>query len=414
MLRNAYRSLAAAALSLVASLTFGADILWPSHQWGEPNNAPFMLELKKTFEQENPGVTVKNVTVPQAIFFDKQFADVSSGNPADVVTLYDPDLRAYLEHDVLEPLDGYIKAAGIDTSSFIPTAKLAEKGGKTYAVPFQINARALFYNEKLLREAGLQPPKTLTEFQAAIKKLRKEDLQQFGFATVSKPGSANFLYIEIMPIVVGFGGGFFKDGKPNANAPETIAALRFIKNLYDEQLIPRGMEPNAYRQMFAQGKVAMYATGGFLAATVDSTNKETYASLRAEALPLPSGKAMSITVFLGVPKAAKNKELAAKLLMRMLQDDMQRKIVVMGKTLPARVGMVPADFAKENVWFPAFEQAAKTAKSYAPEGAEQYGPEIYKLVSEHVEAMLFNGVAAEEAANNLQKALVAFAGTKQR
>ena len=62
-------------------------------------------------------------------------------------------------------------------------------------------------------------------------------------------------------IVVGFGGGFFKDGKPSANAPETVAALKFIKGLYDEQLIPRGMEPNAYRQMFAQGKVAMYHPG---------------------------------------------------------------------------------------------------------------------------------------------------------
>jgi len=402
------------ALSLAAASVLAADVLWPSHQWGEPNNAPFMLELKRTFEQENPGVTVKNVTVPQAVFFDKQFADVSSGNPADIVTLYDPDLRAYLEHDVLEPLDPYLTAARISIASFIPTAKLAEKGGKTYAVPFQINARALFYNEKLLRDAGLQPPKTLAEFQAAIKKLRKDDLQQFGFATVSKPGSANFLYIEIMPIVVGFGGGFFKDGKPSANAPETVAALKFIKGLFDEQLIPRGMEPNAYRQMFAQSKVAMYATGGFFAATVDSMNKETYANLRAEPLPLPSDKAMSITVFLGVPKAAKNKELAAKLLMRMLQDDMQRKIVLLGKTLPARLGMVPPDFAKENVWFPAFEQAAKTAKSYAPEGAEQYGPEIYKVVSEHVEGMLFNGVAAETAANNLQKALLDFMSTRQR
>src|SRR5947207_913729 len=377
MLSSAYRLMIVAALSSAAASVFAADVLWPSHQWGELNNAPFMLELKKTFEQENPGVTIKNVTVPQAVFFDKQFADVSSGNPADIVTLYDPDLRAYLEHDVLEPLDPYLTAAQINSGSFIPTAKLAEKGGRTYAVPFQINARALFYNEKLLRDAGLQPPKTLAEFQAAIKKLRKEDLQQFRFGTVSKPGSANFLYIEIMPIVVGFGGGFFKDGKPSANAPETVAALKFIKGLFDEQLIPRGMEPNAYRQMFAQGKVAMYATGGFFAATVDSMNKETYANLRAEPLPLPSDKAMSITVFLGVPKAAKNKELAAKLLMRMLQDDMQRKIVLLGKTLPARLGMVPADFAKENVWFPAFEQAAKTAKSYAPEGAEQYGPEIY-------------------------------------
>src|SRR5262249_44170109 len=159
-------------------------------------------------------------------------------------------------------------------------------------------------------------------------------------------------------IVAGFGGGFFKDGKPNATAPETIAALRFIKSLHDEQLIPRGMEVNAYRQLFIEGKVGMYSTGAFFAASVASGNKETFAHLHAIPLPFPSGKTISITVFLGVPKAARNKDLAARLLMRMLKDDIQERIVTVGKTVPGRVGMIPASFAVDNKWFKAFEQAA--------------------------------------------------------
>src|SRR5262249_41234078 len=67
---------AAMTLAPVATQVRAAEILWPSHQWGEPNNAAVMLELKKRFEQENPGHTVSNVVVPQATFFDKQFADV--------------------------------------------------------------------------------------------------------------------------------------------------------------------------------------------------------------------------------------------------------------------------------------------------------------------------------------------------
>ncbi len=211
----------AASVLLLPTSVFAAEVLWPSHQWGEANNAPVMLELKKRFEQENPGDTVKNVTVPPAAFFDKQFADVAAGNAPDVVTLYDADMRAYLEADLLEPLDRYYAAAGIGIDTLIPTIKLAQKDGKIYAVPFQVNARALFYNEKLLTDAGLQPPRTLAELEAAIRKLRRQDVQQFGFATVSKPGASSLLYIEIMPIVIGFGGGFFTDGKPSANAPAT-------------------------------------------------------------------------------------------------------------------------------------------------------------------------------------------------
>ena len=153
--------------------------------------------------------------------------------------------------------------------------------------------------------------------------MHKPDRQQFGFATVSKPGAANLLYIEIMPIVIGMGGGFFTDGHPSANSKGTLAALKFIKSIYDDQLIPRGMDTPSYRQLFAQGKVGMYATGSFFAGVVQSANKETYANLGSVPLPFPSGKTMSLTAFLAVPKAAKNKDLAAKLLMRMLKDDIQ-------------------------------------------------------------------------------------------
>jgi ABC-type glycerol-3-phosphate transport system substrate-binding protein len=412
ILTNVTRCIALALF--VTSTAYAADLAWPSFMWGEPNNAPVLKLLQEKFEQENPGNSVKAINVPIGVFWDKQFADVASGNAPDVVTLFDPDVRAYIEADLLEPLDGALAAAGIAADRLVPTQRLAQKGGKTYAVPMQINARALFLNERLLKEAGVAPPKNLDEMIAAIRKLRKPDAQQFGFATVSKPGAANLLYIEIMPIVAGFGGGFFKDGKPSANAPETLAALRFIKTLYDEQLIPRGMDTPTYRQMFVQGKVGMYATGSFFAGVVAAGDKTTFANLGAEPLPFPSGRSMSITAFLAVPKASKNKELAAKLLTRMLKDDMQVAIVTMGKTHPGRLGVIPASFVAENPWFKAFEQASLNAQSYAPEGAEQYGNEIVKIVAEHVESMLFQNVPPDSAANAMQKALTDFIASKKK
>ena len=170
MMRMLTRALGAAAFLALPTMAVAADIQWPSFMWGEANNAPVMLELKKKFEQENPGNTVVNSTVPISAFWDKQFADVVSGNAPEIATLYDPDIRAYIEADLLEPLDSYYAAAGIDINKLVPTRTLAQKGGKIYGVPMQINARALFYNDKLLKEAGLQPPRNFDEFQAAMKK----------------------------------------------------------------------------------------------------------------------------------------------------------------------------------------------------------------------------------------------------
>jgi ABC-type glycerol-3-phosphate transport system substrate-binding protein len=158
----------------------------------------------------------------------------------------------------------------------------------------------------------------------------------------------------------------------------------------------------------------MYATGPFIAGIVAKENKETYANLRAVPLPLPGKTTMAVTVFLAVPKAAKNKDLAAKLIMRLLKDDMQSLIVTVGKTFPGRPGFVPVNFVAENPWFKAVEEASLSAKTYAPDGAEQYGAEVVKIVGEHIEAMLFKNVPAEQTGENLQRALEEFVVAKQK
>ncbi|MDK1389808.1 sugar ABC transporter substrate-binding protein [Sinorhizobium sp. 8-89] len=414
-MKAAFRTRALTLAFVLASSTVShaADIQWPSFLWKDPGLAPALKELKSTYEQDNPQNHINNVLIPVATFWDKQFADVSNGNPPDIGTFYDPDVRAYIEQGLLEPLDNYLSTAGIDRASFVPTASLGQKGGHVYAVPIVVNARALFYNDKLFRDAGMQPPKDAARFLEAAKKLRKPEAQQFGYATASKPGNASLNFIEISPLIGGFGGGFFKDGRPSANSPETIAALSLYKQLFDENLIPRGVDTGVYRDMFAHGKVGMYAAGSFIAGVVEGADKEVYKDLRAIPLPFPGGQTVSVTVFLGIPKGAKNKDAAAAVLMRMLKSDFQLKIAQIGKAYPGRVNMLPAKFFDQNPWFKAFETASLTAHSYAPEGVEQYGPEIIKIVSEGLENMLFQGVSPEETANNLQQKLTDFIGTKK-
>ncbi|TIR48668.1 MAG: sugar ABC transporter substrate-binding protein [Mesorhizobium sp.] len=392
---------------------FAGEVSWPSFMWQDPGSAPALQKLKKTFEADDDANKINDAFVPISVFWEKQLSDVINGNAPDIVTLYDTDVRAYIERGLLEPLDEQLKAAGFNSTDLVPSRKLAEKGGKLYAVPWVTNARALFYNEKLFNDAGLKPPTNVDEFYAAAKALTDPEARQFGFALPAKPGSGNTMYIEIMPLIAGFGGGFFKDGKPSADSPETIAALKLYQRLYAENLIPRGVDLVNYRNMFAQGKIGMYASGSFMASVTANANPEVYKNLRAEVLPFPGHQTISVNVFFGIPKTAKNKELAAKVLMRMLSDDMQLKIAQAGKAHPGRKDVLPASFFDQNPWFKAFQEATQTAKSYAPEGAEQYGDEIVKIVTANIEAMLFNNVSPEETAARIQTALTDFMATKK-
>ncbi len=388
------------------------EIVYPSFMWGEQWNAMFLNELKQGFEKENPGVVVNGINVPISAFWDKQYADVTAGNPPDILTLFDPDIVAYMDADLLEPLNPYLEKVGFSADSFVPAAKLAMRGNTILGVPMQVNSRALLYNEGVLKQAKLDVPKTTDEFYRALQSLRDPAKQQFGFAAFSKPGAANLVYIEISPVTIGMGGGFFANGKPRVTDPEMVGALKFYKKIYDEGLIPRGVDTSVYRQMFIQGKIGMYASGGFMVGGVEAGNPETFKQIRTADIPFKQGRSFTLSSFLAIPKRAAHKEQAAKLLMTMLQDRWQHRVVEIIKAYPARKGMVPDKFKADNPWFAAFERAALTSKSYAPEGAERYGPEIMKIIATHMEDMLFKGVEAEQMAKELQAELDKFIASK--
>lgn len=183
-----------------------AQVTYPSWQWGESANATLLNKLKAKFEKENPGDTLKGISVPYTSFFEKQYSEVRAGNPSDLVSMFEPDMASYLKQDLLEPLDKYLEMAGISADMLNSSHKVAIKDGHVYGIALQINPRALLVNKQLLTQAGLATPTNLDQFMAAIKKLRKPAAQQFGFYTISTSGTGQDLYLQIAPIVFGFGG----------------------------------------------------------------------------------------------------------------------------------------------------------------------------------------------------------------
>lgn len=388
------------------------EVTYPTWQWGESANAAFLNEAKAEFEKENPGDTIKPSSPPYDGFFDKQYSEVRAGSPSDIVTLFNPDMAAYLRADLLEPLDKYLEAAGVSFDQLNSLHKEATKDGHIYGVTFQVNPRALIVNGQMLKDAGISMPTNVDEFVEALKTLRNPAKQQFGFASWATSGSAQDLYLETAPIVYGFGGQWFKDGQPTANSPETIAALKFIKQLYVEGLVPR-VDSDTSRQMFIDGKVAMQINGPYLVGFTAEQNKATFEQIETTTLPLPGNRTTAVAVFLGIPKAGKNKDAAGRFLATLLKPEMQRKVVEIIRAIPAVKGSTPADFEAQNPWFSAFVKAAEISVSFAPQGMEEHGPEIYHIIGPAIEEMLFNDKDVEQTANDLQGELENFVAEKK-
>ncbi|MES0057211.1 sugar ABC transporter substrate-binding protein [Mesorhizobium sp. M0078] len=389
-----------------------AEVSFPSWQWGESSNAALLNKIKGEFEKNNPQDKLTPINIPYEGFFDKQFSEVRSGSPSDIVTLFDPDVASYVKQGLLEPLDKYLKIAGISADQLSASHKIAIKDGHVFGIAFQTNPRALLVNGKLLKDAGLSMPTNLDEFLAAIEKLRDPAKQQFGFYSLSTSGPAQDAYLQTVPIVLGFGGSWFKEGKPTANNPQTIAALKFIKKVYDDGLVPR-IDSRAAQQLFVDGKIASFIVGPFLVGFAAEQNKETYENIEATIPPFPGEQSASVTVFLGIPTAAKNKDSAGRFIATLLEPEMQKSVVEIVKALPAVKGSIPAGFLDQNPWFKAFVKAGDRAVSYAPEGMEEYGPEIYNIIGPGIEDILFNGKDVEQTANDLQGELEKFVADKK-
>ncbi|MDK1389663.1 sugar ABC transporter substrate-binding protein [Sinorhizobium sp. 8-89] len=410
-------------MGMVLAMTLGAatvvhaeEITWPGYMWQDPEDVPFYGAFADDFEKANPDIQIKRVPVPYSGFFDKQFTDLASGNPADIVTMFDGELGTYIENGFLEPLNPYLDKAGISLDDFGPSARLAVRDGKIYGVNIIVNPVVLLYHSKLLEQAGVQPPKDISEYYEALKKLNQPEKHQFATNIFAKPGAANLQYNSVQTYVRGFGVDFFEKGKPTADKPETIEALRFYKKIYDENLTPKGMDINGAAQLFYQGKIAMEPIASFAGKLVGKISPELGPQLRAMALPFPGHATKALSVFVGIGKDSKNKDAAGKMVAFIATLQEQQKILDLIGQPPARLDIDYTATLSKYPWFQAYIDAAHDpkTKSIAPEGAESFAAEVQKVVGANVEAMLFSGVSPEDTAAKMQKELLALVASKKK
>lgn len=129
--------------------------------WDTSNDAEkaSFQKLAEAFTAKHPKVTVKYVNVPYGDAQNKVKNAFSSGSDA-------PDV---IRADVGWVADfaslGYLDEVPADTAKkidaeFLPQAAASGKfDGKTYAVPQVIDSLGLFYNKKMLADAGVEPPR---------------------------------------------------------------------------------------------------------------------------------------------------------------------------------------------------------------------------------------------------------------
>ena len=151
------------------------------------------------------------------------------GNPAEYTTaiIANSSIIALMNDDVIRPLDDLIAAHGAD----IPAKQLITINGKVMAVAFMANAQTLAYRADVLKEIGVEPPKSYEEMLAAAEMIREKGIMENPIGGAYAAGWN--LAEEFVNMYIGTGGEFFTPGtaEVSINNEKGVEALEMMKSL---------------------------------------------------------------------------------------------------------------------------------------------------------------------------------------
>jgi multiple sugar transport system substrate-binding protein len=148
------------------------------HAMAGGSQKPALEAITKAFNESQPNVTVNLQVYPDyATLLQKSLAALAAGNPPDMAQCYENWAAKYNQSKALADLTPYVNAkdglTATDLKDYWPTMLADGRLNGTYSMwPFNKSDSVLFYNDDMLRAAGIDhPPATWTEFAADARKL---------------------------------------------------------------------------------------------------------------------------------------------------------------------------------------------------------------------------------------------------
>jgi ABC-type glycerol-3-phosphate transport system substrate-binding protein len=232
-------------------------------------------------------IEVRQVTISK--IEQKLLVAIAGGNPPDLAGTFSFLLPSYVDKGALLDITDRLEAAGIRESQYVPAYyRLGQHRDRMWADPTTPSTLALHYNQRLFREAGLdpdKPPETLEELDAFAEKLTRWEVTlpdgsteiQRGYLPDVPGDKKRLLQVGYLPSEPGswsWGWGFHFGGKLVdgddivANHPANVRAFEWVASYskkigVDEvQRFRSGFGNFASPQNpFLSGKVAMVLQG---------------------------------------------------------------------------------------------------------------------------------------------------------
>jgi multiple sugar transport system substrate-binding protein len=221
------------------------------------------------FNAENPDIHI-DVNVVAWPGYPQLTAQVAARDPPDLVTMHEGVISDYASKGLVEPVDGYLRAAGISPNDFTEAARQGvTMYGHVYGLPwdthgglFHVNT-ALFANAGLMRDGKPVLPTTGDELITQARQFEQRTGKPY--LIQSNVGDPAFAARNLYTYMMAQGAVLFPDPKHiKLNTPIGLQVATFFRRINAEKLGTLNMDTPGAIAAFVSGEGGIYPTGTWM------------------------------------------------------------------------------------------------------------------------------------------------------
>jgi len=288
------------------------------------------------FNEGSPDVKVEIEYVTYDALHDKITTAMASSPPAYDVFLMDDVWYAEMAKA------GYVSdvtskiTQDMRDKVFTSAWDITSVGGKVYGMPWLLDTKYFFYNDKLLEEAGFsEPPTTWEELVEQAKVIKEKGIVEYPL--VASWAQAEAAVADWVALLYGMGGLMVDDqGQPAFNNAAGVASVEWmVKSIDDGITNPASVSylEEDVRNVFSQGSAVFALNWNYMYDLANNNAEESQITGQVKVAPIPvfagktSDPTTSINGSMGFSVAAKspNVDAAWKYVVYLTSEDVQNR-----------------------------------------------------------------------------------------
>lgn len=352
--------------------------------------------LLPDFEKQYPKVDIQIEALPYDQMRDRLVSSFLAAEPTyDMIIVDNPWMYDFATGGFLQPLDDRIEAIeDYDFEDFSePLRSIAEVEGETFGVPFYNYGLALIYRRDLYQQAGLEPPETLEDLQAAAAELTSGD--RAGIAM--QPQRGYKVFEEWGNFLFGAGGEIQdEEGNVVLDSPEAREALDTYIQMYEESAPDNSLNwafDEAIRSAQNDGAAQLVSYNWVL----PTLNKEGQEAGNFDIAEVPGGKAVLGAWYWAIPENSASPDAAWAFISWITSKEQEKARVIEGGAPVRNSVLEDPEVAQKGFGEDYYRTVQEILDDAAPLADGPNAEEMIQVVGEELNAAVAGQKSVDEA-----------------